>query len=171
MGKKAEPEDKRLGNQFWRIRSIHGRNPDFPTPEKLESACEEYFDFAESNPLISAKPHVIDGEIVYSQTPILRAMTIKHLCRFLGISHQTWLNYKNHQNKGFLVVITRVENIIYCQKFSGAAANLLNANIIARDLGLRDESSVKLKTSNCELPSDISPEKAADKYKNFLDRK
>ncbi|EII8497315.1 hypothetical protein ABMX35_004036 [Escherichia coli] len=36
-------------------------------------------------------------------------------------------------DEGFCGVTTRAEDIIYDQKFSGAAADLLNANIIARD--------------------------------------
>lgn len=35
--------------------------------------------------------------------------------------------------------MTRVEQIIRQQKFEGAAAELLNPNIIARDLGLADK--------------------------------
>ena len=37
-------------------------------------------------------------------------------------------------------VIEKIESIIRSQKFEGAAADLLNANIIARDLGLKDSS-------------------------------
>ncbi|RCZ57579.1 DNA-packaging protein [Escherichia coli] len=36
-------------------------------------------------------------------------------------------------DEDFCGVTTRAEDIIYDQKFSGAAADLLNANIIARD--------------------------------------
>ena len=35
-----------------------------------------------------------------------------------------------------------MEEIIRQQKFEGAAANLLNANIIARDLGLADKAEI-----------------------------
>ncbi|WP_290688531.1 terminase small subunit [Haematobacter sp. UBA3484] len=39
-------------------------------------------------------------------------------------------------------VITRVEQIIRTQKFEGAAADLLNPNIIARELGLADKTEM-----------------------------
>ena len=48
-----------------------------------------------------------------------------------------------------MTVIDDIEKIIYRQKFEGAAAGLLNANIIARDLGLRDKQDVD-HTSNGE---------------------
>lgn len=44
--------------------------------------------------------------------------------------------------KGFSDICTRVREIIYEQKFTGAAAGLLNPMIIARDLSLRDKSEV-----------------------------
>ncbi|EYE10564.1 putative packaging protein gp3 [Escherichia coli 1-110-08_S3_C1] len=36
-------------------------------------------------------------------------------------------------DEGFCGVTTRAEKVIYDQKFSGAAADLLNANFIARN--------------------------------------
>lgn len=44
--------------------------------------------------------------------------------------------------EGFGSVTTRAEEIIRRQKFEGAAAEFLNANIIARDLGLADKSEL-----------------------------
>ena len=61
-------------------------------------------------------------------------MTISGMCMYLEISFQAWQNYK--QREGFIDITTRAEQIIRTQKFQGAAANLLNPNIIARDLGL-----------------------------------
>lgn len=83
-------------------------------------------------------------------------MTISGLCIFLDISMQTWLDYKGR--KDFIDITTRVENIIYNQKFTGAAADLLNANIIARDLGLKDESKVDHTSSD----GSMSPKQVKD---------
>lgn len=47
------------------------------------------------------------------------------------------------EEKDLLPITTRVESLIYEQKFSGAAADLLNANIIARELGLVEKKSVE----------------------------
>nr|CBA74347.1 conserved hypothetical phage protein [Arsenophonus nasoniae] len=68
-------------------------------------------------------------------------MTIMGLCLFLDIDRTTWLAYK--AKEGFSIITTRTEEVIYDQKFSGAAADLLNANIIARDLGLKEQSQVE----------------------------
>lgn len=70
----------------------------------------------------------------------MRAMTISGLCIFLDISKQAWSEYKARD--GFGDVTTRIEEIIRTQKFEGASADLLNPNIIARDLGLADKSEI-----------------------------
>ena len=125
------------GNKFWLARSSHGRNPIFSNPEQLRNACYEYFEWVEENPLYEEKIFHSQGIITKDTITKMRAMTIGGLRIFLGICEQTWVNYKN--NPDFLGVVKEVEEIIYNQKFTGAAADLLNSNIIARELGLADK--------------------------------
>jgi hypothetical protein len=70
----------------------------------------------------------------------MRAMTIGGLCIFLDIDEVTWRRWREVED--FCTVVSRAEQIIYQQKFTGAAADLLNPNIIARDLGLADKQDV-----------------------------
>jgi len=126
------------GNQFWKARSTHGRNPIFKSPQELLEACEEYFQWVEDNPLYEEKAFSYQGEIVKTDIYKMRAMTIGGLCLFLDVCENTWTNYKNDDD--FLSVCMQVERAIKNQKFSGAAADLLNASIIARDLGLKDKT-------------------------------
>lgn len=125
------------GNKFWLARSSHGRNPIFSDPEQLRNACYEYFEWVEENPLLEEKIFHSQGMITKDTVTKMRAMTIGGLRIFLGICEKTWVNYKN--NPDFLGVVKEVEEIIYNQKFEGAAADLLNSNIIARELGLADK--------------------------------
>lgn len=122
------------------LRSSHGRNPIFPSPDALWEACCEYFEWVEANPLKEAKICSYQGVNTLEEVPKMRAMTVSGLLLFLDISAQAWSEYKERQDFG--EVTTRVNDIIYNQKFSGAAADLLNANIIARDLGLRDKQEL-----------------------------
>lgn len=126
-----------IGNRFWEARSSHGRNPRFPNPDALWEACLEYFEWVEENPLQEEKMFQFQGTIVRDTVSKMRAMTIGGLCVFLDITHQSWIDYRNRDD--FFEVVTRVEEIIRTQKFTGAAADLLNANIIARDLGLSEK--------------------------------
>lgn len=129
-----------IGNRFWEARSSHGRDPIFGSPEALWNACREYFAWVEDNPLQEEKIFQYQGMIVRDTVSKMRAMTIDGLCIFLDIGRTTWVDYGNRED--FSLVTTRVEEIIRNQKFTGAAAELLNANIIARDLGLADKAEL-----------------------------
>lgn len=128
------------GNRFWEQRSKHGRNPIFAGPDDLWDACCEYFQWVEDNPLFESKPFAYQGVVVQEPVAKMRAMTIDGLCIFLDVARDTWNNYRERED--FLAVCMRVEQIIRTQKFQGAAADLLNPSIIARDLGLADKSEL-----------------------------
>ena len=125
------------GNRFWEARSSHGRAPIFASPEELWSACLEYFEWVESNPLYEARPFAYQGVVVQEPVAKMRAMTIMGLCNFLDISVDAWALYRGRED--FIGVVSRAEQIMRQQKFEGASADLLNPNIIARDLGLADK--------------------------------
>ena len=128
-----------LGNQFWKVRSSHGRNPQFTTADELWQACCEYFQWVEDNPLYEDRIISFQGAATHVPTAKMRAMTIEGICIFLDIDKKTWRNWRESRQDLFPVV-QRAEEVIRCQKFTGAAADLLNANIIARDLGLADKT-------------------------------
>ncbi|TIW62985.1 MAG: DNA-packaging protein [Mesorhizobium sp.] len=129
-----------VGNRFWEQRSTHGRAPIFATPDELFAACCEYFQWVEDNPLYEAKPFAYQGAVTITEVAKMRAMTIGGLCIFLDIARRTWDGYSERED--FVPITMRVEEIIRAQKFAGAAADLLNPNIIARDLGLSDKQDV-----------------------------
>ncbi len=129
-----------IGNKFWEARSSHGRAPIFATADDLWLACCEYFDWIEENPLYEDKLVTFQGIASHEPMAKMRAMTVSGLCIFLDISLQTWTDYRKRED--FVDVCSRVDEIIRTQKFQGAAAELLNPNIIARDLGLADKSEL-----------------------------
>jgi len=124
------------GNSFWKKRSSHGRNPIFDDPEKLRSACFEYFQWIEENPILEEKIFHFQGRITRTHSNKMHMMTISGLCLFLDISDETWSNYR--RNPDFVGIVTEAERIIANQKLSGSAADMLNANIVCREMGLRD---------------------------------
>ena len=128
-------------NTFWKARSKHGRDKIFKTPEILLEASNEYFQWCLDNPLWET---IIQGGKEFT-VPKMRAMTIQGLCIFLDVETRTLLNYCDKNNKSykdFFPITTRIKETIRTQKFEGAAAGLLNSNIIARDLGLRDHQEI-----------------------------
>lgn len=132
--------DARIGNQFWKARSSHGRKPLFATPELLWDACCQYFEWNEDNPLHEAKAMAFQGSSWIEYVPKMRVMTLTACQRFIGMDDQTWREYR--EKKDFSGVCAEVEQIIKDQKFAGASAGLFNPMIIARDLGLRESTAV-----------------------------
>lgn len=156
------------GNRFWEARSSHGRKPIFSSPEQLWDACCQYFDWVDANPLWEIKSYQYQGVPVQDQIPKMRAMTVAALCIHLDISRQTWEDYKKRSD--FIEVTTRAEEIIRTQKFEGAAAEFLNANIIARDLGLADKSELTGKDGGPIQTEDLSEREIARRIAFALSR-
>ena len=141
-----------FGNQFWKLRSKHGRDKLFKSPANLLDAAEEYFQWCEDNPFIESKPMVVSNgqntgsSIEMAEIPIKRPFTLHGLCSYLDCSTSYFRAFKStaqEKDKDFLTVIEKIEETIYNHKFSGAASGFFNANIIARDLGLRDQKAVE----------------------------
>lgn len=133
------------GNQFWTLRSKHGRDKLFETPELLWKAACEYFQWCSANPWEKKDWVGKDGDQVLRE--IERPLTLTGLCLYLDCSSSYFRAFKStlqEKDKDYLTIITRIEDIIYTQKFEGAAVGIFNANIIARDLGLRDNVSTEL---------------------------
>lgn len=139
------------GNQFWKARTKHGRDKLFASADALWEACVEYFEWVENNPLYEDKVSFYEGQATHEPMAKMRAMTIDGLCIFLDIDDSTWARWR--KDKDFCGIVTRVEKIIRTQKFTGAAADLLNPNIIARDLGLVEKSNKHIKAEISGLAS------------------
>lgn len=127
------------GNRFWEARSSCGPNPKFKGPDDLWASCVEYFEWVEAHPLWEDRLVTFQGQATHEPVAKMRAMTITGLCVFLDIGMSTWDMWRS-ERPDLMEVIARVEAIIRSQKFEGAAADLLNPNIIARDLGLADKT-------------------------------
>ena len=141
----AEGRDEKgafaLGNDIWTTRMRAGRFPKFENDEQLRAACLEYFQWNADNPLYEAKLTSFQGVNTIEHLPKIRAMTISALCLHIGITLRQWTEWRKSR-ADLLPIITQAEEIIRTQKFEGAAADLLNANIIARDLGLADKAEL-----------------------------
>jgi len=147
------------GNKFWQMRETHGKSKKYATADALWQGCIAYFDWIESNPLMSAETVKFQGEAKLTEVPKMRAMTISGLCLHLVIDRMTWDSYR--LDKDYLYIITRAEEIIWEQKFTGAAAEMLNPNIIARELGLSEKKEVTADVTQTYVVSDtpeLTPE-------------
>lgn len=149
------------GNNFWELRSKHGRDRLFATPELLWEAATEYFQWCEANPLIEIDFTGKDATRV--EKPKMRAFTMQGLCLYLDCNVGYFNDFEasikglqTQEAKDFSVILTRIKETVYNQKFTGAASGFLNANIIARDLGLVDKRENEDRTKIKVTMSDSS---------------
>ena len=134
------PGDFKPGNQIWRLAKNPGRKRMYDTPKKLMNKCIEYFEWAEDNPLKEQKVSQFQGEYIKGALLKLRPLTLKGLYLYLGMDHVTWVKYS--EREGYVETCQWVQDIIWTQKFEGAAADIFNVAIIARELGLADKQDI-----------------------------
>lgn len=146
------------GNQFWKLRSKHGRDKLFTTPELMWEAACEYFKWCEDNPWVKKETTTKGTNIDVKSIPTERPFTMHGLCLYLDCNTKYFNDFKanlKEKDKDFSYIITRIEETVYKQKFEGAAVGAFNASIIARDLGLTDstktEHSGEIKTNKIDL--------------------
>ena len=113
----------------------------FEKPDKLWKAAEEYFDWCHTNPLREEKLFAYEGSVTRDHISKMRAMTERGLCLFIGIDPTTWYDYCKRDE--FKFVCEQIKCVIWEQKFTAAAADLMNANIIGKELGLVERKSVE----------------------------
>ncbi|MBK5721409.1 DNA-packaging protein [Dysgonomonas sp. Marseille-P4677] len=131
------------GNKFWKLRSKHGRDKLFASPELLLEAAYEYFEWCDKNPWQkneAVKSGNMAGSII--KVPTQRPFSLSGLCNYLGCNQGYFYEFKTNCDKGFSDIITRIEELIEIQQFEGATVGAFNANIIARKLGLSDKQEI-----------------------------
>lgn len=129
------------GNKYYQIRSKDGRETTY-TPDALLEKANEYFKWCIDTPLMEEQLFHYQGDITKGKASKMRPFSLEGFCNYAEIIRQTFLNYEKREE--FLEVTTRIRQIIENQQFEGAAAGLLNPNIIARKLGLVDKKEQKI---------------------------
>lgn len=140
-------------NQFWKNRTSHGRDKLFNSPELLwEEACN-YFQWCDDNPWIKTENTTTEKGFITKEIPTQRPYSKKGLYVYFECSDSWLKEFKKVCNSDFLLVIEKIENIIESQQWEGATVGAFNSNIIARTLGLKEQTDVttdgeKIQSSN-----------------------
>lgn len=134
-------------NQFWKLRSKHGRDYLFATPDDLWDAACEYFNWIDSHSLWrneAIKSGDNAGKIV--KVPTGRPYTMQGLCLYLDCNLVYFNQFEralegkqDEASKDFSKIVSRIRETVFTQKFEGAAVGAFNSNLIARELGLSDK--------------------------------
>lgn len=137
------------GMAFWENRSKIGRPKLFSDPETLWEQAVLYFKTTDERKWV--KKDWVGKDAIEVERESETPYTISGLCLFFNCSRHWWNEFyksrKAANDEPFLEVLARIENIMFTQKFEGAAVGAFNHSIISRDLGLVDKSDL---TSNGE---------------------
>jgi hypothetical protein len=137
-----------VDSRFWKARSEYDAEELFADATLLWTAACDYFDWCDGSPLIDRVAGK-DGKVIEKE--LIRAFTMQGLCNYMncsvrrfdllkeGLSEPCSEKCKLHCdscNKNVVLeVVERIQDAIYQQKLEAAAAGLLNATIIGRDIG------------------------------------
>lgn len=154
------------GNQFWKLRSKHGRDTIIKDPKFLSQSADEYFQLCIETPIITFDYRGKDNEKVFFEHP--KVFKKEEFARFCDVAQWRTIEQLKEKSDDFLQVITRIENIIADQKYEFAVVGIFKENIIARDLGLKDERKLEVtdNTNNEKIKKRIKQlEKSANTAK------
>lgn len=145
----------------------------YSTAEELAVACQDYFDWAEHNPIMVAKLVSFQGSSVLEEIPKKRVLTLRALCAFININPRTWEKWRpqspEYNHPELTPAVEWAEATIRGDKFEGAAADIYNAMIISRDLGLVDRQSHEGGATPVRtITSEMSHKEAAETYEASL---
>lgn len=142
--------------QFWRCPPTGSMK--FPTPEDMQKAAMAAFQHYEDHPHREEVIFHNKGAVVRTFKAVMRPYTFRGVALRMGCTATTLNNYRTVP--GFREVLEWIDEVIYTQKFEGAAGNMMNANFLARDLGLAERSELSGPNGGPLQTQDVTDEEA-----------
>jgi hypothetical protein len=158
-----EPKKKR---QLWDMVNLGGQPRKFETQEELYNACLKYFEWATDNPIYDIKPFHFQGVVTLEKIPKPRIFTVQGMCLFLNINRDSWYQWAKEDR--YSDTVKAINNIIFEQKYSGAAVDIFNSGLVARDLGLRDITAIDHTSSDGSMSPNIDVSKLSPQVMDEL---
>jgi len=115
------------------------------TPESLWEFFVQYQKYAKDNPKLRHDFVGKDAKEVfkYLEVPLtIEGFEIYIYNQGLNGDLKNYLKNDRDSYTEFLPIITRIKKIIYEDKYVGASTGIFNPSIIARDLGLKDQTDL-----------------------------
>ncbi len=151
------------GNNFWKLRSKHGRDRIITDSNILwESACE-YFEATDNRKW--TKTDWVGKDALEVERKSETPYTKSGLCLYLDIEDWRTIESLKSVSNDFMQVVSRIEKVIYTQKLEGATVGAFNSNIVARELGLVERTDVT--TKDKEINRKLTPEEIKQMSKDL----
>ena len=114
--------------------------PALVNADTFRKACAEYFQWADDNPWLKTVGLDKEGNVL--QIPKTRPYVVEGLINHIDITNSYWYDIQNPNSQNFredlVEVFSWCNNVLFSQKFTGAAVDDFKEGIIARVLGLGD---------------------------------
>lgn len=148
----------KYGNQYWKQRENHGRQPLF-SAEELKQACQNYLDKIRSIEYQTGFEFTRDGCTYVLNVPQKRPMNLSELYEELDISARSWHRWRTERDD-LKPVINWIENEIFLYNLAGVKTNqfsplLLNNAFYIKRL-LKYECDIVSKKKALEINDFIS---------------
>lgn len=163
-----------FGNQFWKLRTVHGREKIFGGDGSTlwEEACK-YFDWCDRHAWNKVELVKYQGNYEEAEVPLGRPYSMDGLTVFLGVSPSYFrsakanLIAKREANRIsddevlLLETIERIEVTVRTQQLEGAYVGVFNPGIVARVNGIADNINQN-NTGDAVLRVTVRDQKTAD---------
>lgn len=140
--------------------NLRAKEPKY-TPEQIAEEFEKYIEDLKANPIeLEADYKRQNGQGDKSQQKRITKFprppkVLDFVRRWLGMTHQAWYKLPSRKRGAdYEKVIEAINQYCADVKFDGAVVGIYNANIIARDLGLRDNIAVSKPTDDENMTLD-----------------
>ena len=122
-----------------------GLHKTIESPEKLLEYFNQYKKNEEENRLF--KIEYVGREGTRVDTPLHYPLTMEGFKTWLFMNSiiadlSDYVKNKDNRYDDFAPIITHIKNFIFAHNFKGASVQLLNPNLIARQLGIKDQSDI-----------------------------
>lgn len=156
-------------NQYWKMRSKHGRDRIIESPEVLAKASDEYFQWCVDNPIIEHDWKNAGRELVEVEIKHPRVFKKEEFARFCNVAQWRTIDELKDVSEDFLQIVTHIEGIIADQKYTYAVVGMFNSSIVAKDLGLKDRVDHTTGDNPIEDVSKLSTEELIKRAKASKD--
>jgi len=138
------------GNKFWELRTKHGKDKIFSDPKTLWEEAKLYWDWCDRSPWMRPELVKYKGDAEEYEIPLGRPYSLDGLTIYLGVSGAYFraakINLTNKIEEGkatpieeaLLEAIEMIITVTRTQNLEGAAVNVFNANIMARQHSLAE---------------------------------
>ena len=141
---------------LWKQQCKYTRDELFGSAEKLLASALMYFEWCDKNTWYKQEPIKSGsecGRII--DIPIRRPYSISGLCSYIKCSQGYYYRFKKTCNDEFKETIDLIEDIIETQQFEGAVTGIFNTSIIARKLGLREQTDITTNGQNATFHIEV----------------